>query len=48
MGQMSLADGEIANFLVSRTSEDARASAWKANSLAQLRNTYKKILCEAG
>jgi hypothetical protein len=46
--QTAIADSEIVRFLAYKTDENARMSAWTDNNLIRVKNTYKKIMREAG
>jgi hypothetical protein len=48
IGQTVLTDSEISDFLRSTICEDKRMQAWTENNLVRVKNTYKKILCDAG
>lgn len=48
IGQTVLTDSEISDFLRSKVCENKRMQAWTENNLVRVKNTYKKILCDAG
>lgn len=48
LGQSSINDNEIASFLSCKTGENEKMSAWTTNNLVRVKNTYKKIVVEAG
>ena len=48
IGQIIISDSDIATFLSCKTSESEKMSAWTTDNLVRVKNTYKKILTEAG
>jgi hypothetical protein len=48
IGQTVIADTDISGFLRCKASEDAHMSAWTDNNLVRVKNTYRKILRDAG
>ena len=46
--QTILTDNEISDFLRSKVCEDERMQSWTENNLIRVKNTYKRILREAG
>ncbi len=48
LGQSIINDNEIASFLSCKTGENEKMSTWTADNLNRVKNTYKKIMIEAG
>jgi hypothetical protein len=46
--QTAITDADISEFLRCKANEDSAMAKWTDNNLTRVRNTYKKILCEAG
>jgi hypothetical protein len=48
IGQTIIPDSEITGFLAYKTNENERMQKWTSNNIVRVKNTYKKILREAG
>ena len=48
IGQATLTDSEISDFLRGKVCEDKHMQAWTENNLVRVKNTYKNILRDAG
>jgi hypothetical protein len=48
IGQTVISDSEITTFLACKTNESEHMQKWTSNNIVRVKNTYKKILREAG